>query len=201
MKIRATCFHSPYGAPVKHRMTIRMNRISVIGTSGSGKTAFANKFAGILRIPHVEPDALHWEADWVPAHREVFRSRVREAVGSERWVVDGNYSKSARDLVWGRADTIVWLDFSFTVTIGRVLRRTIYRLATGEKRCNGNREKVGLALSRDSILLWALQRYKRHRMEYPLLLATQEQRGARIVRLHSPKEADRWLMRLAPASD
>jgi adenylate kinase family enzyme len=178
-----------------------MNRISVIGTSGSGKTTFADKLAGILHIPHVELDALHWEADWVPAHREVFRSRVREAVGAERWVVDGNYGNSARDLVWERADTIVWLDFSFTVTISRILRRTIYRLMTGEERCNGNRERVGLALSRDSVILWALQSYKRHGMEHPLLLAAQEQRGARTVRLHSPKEADRWLMRLAPPSD
>ena len=201
MKIRATCFHSPHGAPFKHRMTIHMNRISVIGTSGSGKTAFADKLARILHIPHVELDALHWEADWIPAHREVFRSRVREAVGAERWVVDGNYSKSARDLVWERADTIVWLDFSFTIIIGRLLRRTIYRLVTGEKCCNGNRERLGLALSRDSIILWALQSYKRHRLEYPLLLAAQEQRGAQTVRLHSPKEADRWLTRLAPASD
>jgi adenylate kinase family enzyme len=201
MKIRATCFHSPHGSPVKHRMTIRMNRISVIGTSGSGKSIFADKLARILHIPHVEPDALHWEADWIPAHRDVFRSRVREAVGAERWVVDGNYSKSARDLVWERADTIVWLDFSFTVTLGRVLRRTIYRLVRGEECCNGNHERLGAALSRDSVIMWTLQSYKRHRMEYPLLLATQEQRGARTVRLHSPKEADRWLRRLAPASD
>ncbi len=201
MKIRATCFHSPHGAPVKHRMAIRMNRISVIGTSGSGKTTFANKLARILRMPHVELDALHWEADWVPARRDVFRSRVREAVGAERWVVDGNYSKSARDLVWERADTVVWLDFSFTVTIGRALRRTIYRLVTGEECCNGNRERVGMAISRDSIILWVLQSYKRHRLEYPLLLATQEHRGARTVRLRSPKEADRWLMRLPPAGD
>jgi gluconate kinase len=152
MKIRATCFHSPHGAPVKHRMTIRMNRISVIGTSGSGKSRFADKLARILHIPHVELDALHWEADWIPAHRDVFRSRVREAVGAERWVVDGNYSKSARDLVWERADTIVWLDFSFTVTLGRVLRRTIYRLVTGEECCNGNHERLGAALSRDSVI-------------------------------------------------
>ena len=143
MKIRAPCFHNPYGAPVKHRAPIRMNRISVIGTSGSGKTTFANKLAEILRIPHVELDALHWEADWRPAPRDVFRSRARDAVGAERWVVDGNYSTSARDLVWERADTIVWLDFSFTVTLGRALRRTIYRLAPGEECCNGNREKMG----------------------------------------------------------
>jgi len=201
MKIRVTCFHSPCGAPVKRRMTIRMNRISVIGTSGSGKTTFADELAGILRIPHVELDTLYWEADWEPAPRDLFRSRVREAVGAERWVVDGNYSQSARDLVWERADTIVWLDFSFTVTFGRVLRRTIYRLASGVECCNGNRERLGAALSRDSVIMWTLQSYKRHRMEYPLLLAVQEQQGAQTVRLHSPGEADRWLTRLASAGD
>jgi adenylate kinase family enzyme len=182
-------------------MTIRMNRISVIGTSGSGKTTFADKLAGILRIPHVELDTLYWEADWEPAPRDVFRSRVREAVRTERWVVDGNYSTSARDLVWERADTIVWLDFSFTVTLGRVLRRTIYRLVTGEECCNGNRERLGAAFSRDSVIMWTLQSYKRHRVEYPLLLAVQEQRGAQTVRLHSPREANRWLTRQASAGD
>ena len=201
MKIRATCFHSLHGAPVKYRMAIRMNRISVIGTSGSGKTMLANKLAGILRIPHVELDALYWEADWGPAPRDVFRSRVREAVGADRWVVDGNYSQNARDLVWERADTIVWLDFSFTVTLGRVLRRTICRLVTGEECCNGNRERLRAAFSRDSIIIWTFQSYKRHRMEYPLLLAAQEQQGAQTVRLHSPREANRWLTRQASAGD
>ena len=170
-----------------------MNRVSVIGTSGSGKTTFAKKLAGILRIPHVELDVLHWEADWEPAPRDVFRSRVREAIRADRWVIDGNYSKSARDLVWERADTIVWLDFSFTVTLGRLLRRTIYRLVTGEECCNGNHERLREALSRDSIILWALQTYKRHRVEYPLLLVVQEQRGAQTIRLHSPRKADQWL--------
>lgn len=178
-----------------------MNCISVIGTSGSGETTFANKLAGILRIPHVELDALHWEADWRPAPRDVFRSRAPGAVGSERWVVGGNYSKSARDMVWERADTIVWLDFSFTVTLGRALRRTICRLLTGEECCNGNRERFGTALSRDSVIMWTLQSYKRHRVEYPLLLEVQEQRGAQAIRLHSPMEANRWLTRLASAGD
>ena len=80
-----------------------MNRISDIGTSGSGKTAFASKLAGILRIPHIELDTLYWEVDWEPTPRDVFRSRVLEAVGADRWVVDGNYSQSARlDLGAGR---------------------------------------------------------------------------------------------------
>jgi adenylate kinase family enzyme len=37
-----------------------MNRIAVIGVTGSGKTTFANQLAQILLVPHVELDALHW---------------------------------------------------------------------------------------------------------------------------------------------
>lgn len=118
-----------------------MKRISVVGTSGSGKTTFAGKLAEILSVPHIELDALHWEADWVEAANEVFRSRVREAARADRWVIDGNYSSRARDLVWERADTVVWLDYSFPVIFSRVVGRTFRRLVSGEECCNGNRER------------------------------------------------------------
>lgn len=175
----------------------RMNRISVVGTSGAGKTTFAARLAGILRVPHVELDALHWEADWVEAQTEVFRSRVREAISADCWVVDGNYSKRARDLVWKRADTVIWLDFSFPVILSRVVRRTFRRLVLREECCNGNKEKWNLTFSRDSIIMWALQSYKRHREDYPPLLRSLEQRGVQTITLRSPKEADRWLAQLA----
>ncbi len=170
-----------------------MNRISVVGTSGSGKTAFAGKLAGILRIPHIELDALSWEANWTPAPDAVFRSRVREAISADRWVVDGNYGKQARDLVWERVDTVVWLDYSLPVILTRLVRRTFRRLVLKEECCNGNREELRRAFSRESIILWALQTYKRHRVEYPPLLRALQKRGIRTIRLHTPKEANRWL--------
>jgi adenylate kinase family enzyme len=173
-----------------------MNRISVVGTSGSGKTTFAGKLAKVLGIPHIELDALHWESGWTPAPRDVFRSRVREAVGAACWVVDGNYGNDAQDLVWERVDTVVWLNYSFPVTIYRIVSRTLIRLVTREKCCNGNRESWRLALSRDSIIWWALRTYHRRRAEYPARLATVEQRDAQIIRPHSPREADRWLASL-----
>ena len=178
-------------------MTIHMNRISVVGTSGSGKTTFAGKLSIILSIPHVELDALHWGANWTPIPRDIFRSRLLEEINADRWVVDGNYSNSARDLIWDRADTYVWLDFSLAVVLYRIVRRTVRRIVTGEECCNGNREKLRKALSRDSVILWALQTYNRRRAEYPSALAAMEQRGAQIIRLRSPKEADRWLSRLS----
>jgi adenylate kinase family enzyme len=182
-------------------MAIRMNRISFIGTSGSGKTMFAGKLSEILRIPHVELDSLRWEANWTPVHKDIFRSRVCEAISSDRWVVDGNYGKEARDLIWERVDTVFWLNYSLPVILYRVVRRTLRLIISGEESCNGNRESLRHAVSRDSIILWALQTYKRRRREYPSLLEVLEQRGTRTIKLHSPKDADRWLTQVASAGD
>src|SRR5205809_1832315 len=85
-------------------------RVVVVGTTGSGKTTLAGRLAQRLGVPHVELDALHWEANWVEAGDEVFRERAARALTGSAWVVDGNYSK-VRDIVWGRADMVVWLDY------------------------------------------------------------------------------------------
>ncbi|HET7377987.1 MAG TPA: AAA family ATPase, partial [Anaerolineae bacterium] len=84
-----------------------MDRIAVIGVTGSGKTTFARNLAQHIDGVHIELDALHWEANWIEAPDEIFRERVEQATQTERWTTDGNYSK-VRDIVWGRADTIVW---------------------------------------------------------------------------------------------
>ena len=73
-------------------------RISIVGTSGSGKTTLAQKIAKTCELPHVELDRLQWEPNWTAAPANVFQERVSQALQSDRWVVDGNYSK-VRDLV------------------------------------------------------------------------------------------------------
>ena len=130
-------------------------RISVVGTSGSGKTTLARQISQRLAIPHVELDALHHEPDWQEAPIDVFRKRVEQSLSSDSWVVDGNYSK-VRDIVWSRADTVVWLDYSLPVIMTRLLRRTWRRVVAQEELWSGNRETWRQTFSRDSILLWAL---------------------------------------------
>lgn len=173
-----------------------MRRIIVIGTTGSGKTTTARAIAARLGIPHVELDALNWGSNWTEAPREIFRQRVTEAVAGDTWVVDGNYSKS-RDIVWPRADTVVWLDLSLWVILWRLFRRTIARTLTREELWSGNRERLRTAfLSRDSIFVWALQTYGRRRRSYPLLLSRPEHAHLTIVRLRSPRAASSWLSAL-----
>lgn len=127
----------------------RLQRIVVVGVAGSGKTTLARQLARQLGLPHVELDALHWEANWTQAPLPIFRERVAQALSGDSWVTDGNYS-SVRDITWGRADTVVWLDYNLQTILTRLIWRTIRRSFTREELWNGNRESlVGSLLARD----------------------------------------------------
>lgn len=170
-------------------------RINVVGTSSVGKSTLAASIAALLQVPYVELDALHWEPNWTGAPQEVLRERLRTAIAGDGWVVDGNYAM-VRDLVWARAEAVVWLDLPLRTVLWRYLRRTVRRVSRREELWGGNRERLSMHLfSRDSLLWWILTTYRRRRREYPPLLAARPDLLA--VRLRSGRAADRWLADLA----
>lgn len=174
-------------------------RIIVVGTTGSGKTTLANQIAERLAIPHIEQDALNWGPDWTIRPDEEFQALVDEATRGDRWVIDGNYSRS-RDIIWPRADTVVWLDYSLALILWRLWWRTWRRFITREELWNGNRERLWEHfVTRDSLFLWALKTYHRRRREYPELLSRPENDHLTIVHFREPRQATRWLAQLVDA--
>jgi adenylate kinase family enzyme len=172
-------------------------RINVVGTTGSGKTTVAKAIAERLGFEHIELDGLFWKPDWGETPDDEFLPRVDEATRGERWVLDGNYSRT-RPIVWPRADTIVWLDYSFPRVFLQLLWRTIRRAIAREKLWSGCRERFRVSFfSRDSILLWCLKTYWRRRRNYPELFLRPEHKHLRLIRLRTPHEASAWLRRLA----
>lgn len=168
-------------------------RIAVVGTTGSGKTTLARQLARSLELKHVEIDALHWGPQWMPVPDDVFRQRVGDALQEESWVIDGNYRK-VRDIIWPQAETIVWLDYPLIVILWRLFRRAIRRTTTQELLWGTNRETWrGQFFSRDSLFVWALQTYKRHRQEYPEFFARPEHAHLRVVHLRSVRQTKKWL--------
>lgn len=173
-------------------------RVVVVGVTGSGKTTLAQAVARRLGLPHIELDALFWGPNWTPSPREAFRARAAESLAGPAWVTDGNYS-SLRDLIWPRAQALIWLDFSLPVVMWRLARRTAQRVARGTVLWNGNRERLAHQLNRESLFLWALKTHPRHRRDYPALLALPEHAHLQVARLRSPRAAEVWLRQL-PAS-
>src|SRR5262245_55171283 len=106
-----------------------MRRISVVGNSGSGKTTLSRAIARQLRIQHFELDAIHHQQNWQPLPVDLFRRQVDVLTARPAWVVDGNYGE-IRDLVWTRADTVIWMDLPLPAVLLRVARRSVWRART-----------------------------------------------------------------------
>jgi len=146
-----------------------------------------------LHVPHIELDALHWGPGWEALPTETFRDAVAEALSGEAWTTDGNYSK-ARDITWGRADTLVWLDYAFPVIIGRLITRTLRRVVTREVLWNDNQETwQGAFFDRDSLFLWAIKTHARRRRQTPQRLQDPAYQHLTVIHLRSPRATRAWL--------
>jgi adenylate kinase family enzyme len=172
----------------------------VIGTTGFGKSTLAEKLARRLGLEFVELDALRWEKNWKSAPDDVFRQRVEAATRSPAWAVAGNYSL-VRDIVWPRAQAVIWLDYPFAVGLWRLVRRTVRRGIFREKLWNGTREPFIQNIkfwSDESIISWYFKTYGRRKHVYPQLLAQPEHAHLRVFHFRTPRETDAWLADLPP---
>lgn len=175
-----------------------MKRVAVIGGSATGKTTVSRELARRVGVPHVELDALHHDAGWQEAPAELLRERVEAALAAapDGWVVDGNYHGKLGVTVLERADTAIFLDLPFGLTVRRVLWRTLRRIVSREELWNGNRESLRSALSRESIVWWVIRHHGSHRTKWPERFAAVPQLD--VVRLNSPGEVAEFLESLEP---
>lgn len=147
-------------------------RIVVIGSSCAGKSTFARSLARVRGCPHIELDQLFWSADWQPKAAAEFRRQVAASADAECWVADGNDS-SARNVLWPRATTVVWLDVGLPRVLWRGIRRTLRRCLSRQELWHGNRESLRRTfLSRESLLLWIVTTFHRRRREFVQLRAS-----------------------------
>lgn len=173
-------------------------RIYVVGTSGSGKTMLASRLADQLGLEHTQLDALYWGPAWTESPRANFEERAQEAAGRESWVIDGAH-RAAMPAVWARADCIVWLDYPLRTVLGRIIRRSVRRVIRKEELWHGNLERFRRVVGRRSPILWAVRTHLSLRREIARRQTADPTRW--LIRLRSPREAERWLRDAALASD
>ncbi len=172
-------------------------RICVVGTTGSGKSTMAEALAQSLHIPHIELDAIHWEPGWKEADRESTRARVRIISCNENWVIDGNYG-FLRDILWPRAEAVVWLDYPLPLIFWRLWRRTWKRVLTKEVLWGTNTERLAEQFfTKDSLFLWALKTYGKHKKQYATLPNLPEFAHIKVYRINTQRQAERFINALA----
>ena len=172
-------------------------RILILGRTGSGKTMLARELAAALHVPHIELDSLYFGPEFSTAPLPLLRERTSAAIAGDRWVTDGN-KRAVRDLVWPRADTIVWLDYNFGVSLWRLAKRARRRTSVLKAQAAETGRKTGLPrqfLAAARGVLTALRSHAGQRREYPRLFAEPANQHLAVVRLRSPRATRRWLAR------
>ncbi len=175
---------------------MKLNRnINVIGTSASGKSTFSKVLAEKLNVRYIEMDALFWKPNWQESNNSEFLKKLKDATFEDDWVLDGNYSRTA-SLKWAKANTVIWLDYSFSRTVFQALKRAIKRILTKQEIWpnTGNIETFRTTFfSRKSIILWTLQNYHSNRTKYADIMQSDTYSHIRFVQLDSPKQAEEFI--------
>jgi adenylate kinase family enzyme len=170
-------------------------RISVVGTSGSGKSTMAEHLATQLSVPYIELDAINWQAGWrdLQTHDpEEFKRRTAAATAGDAWVIAGNYSL-VRPIYWQRVTHMVWLDYDRPVVMRRVLWRSLVRAADGKELWpgTGNRERFSQwFMDKDHPIRWAWRTHALNRARCTAMASDPANAHLKVVRLRHPREAD-----------
>ncbi len=135
-----------------------VNRIVVVGGTGSGKTTLATALSARLGHTHIELDGLWWQQDWAHVAPEELAHTLRASLANlDNWVVDGNYLDQIDGaLLWQEADTLVWLDLPRHICYRRAVFRTVRRILTRAPLWNGNRQNIAVLSPQSLIALWRL---------------------------------------------
>lgn len=164
-----------------------MRRVLVIGSSGSGKSTFAQTLGERAGLPVVHLDRLYWRPGWVPAPEPEFDAAVEAEIARDAWVLDGNYSRTLAFRV-AAADTIVFLDRTRASCFARVIRRRFsYVGRTRVSMTPGCPERISWEL------LGFIWRYPKKRPGRFALLAAFATKGGQSVVLRSDEEARAFL--------
>ena len=157
------------------------NRILILGCSGSGKSTFARALAAKTGLPLVHLDNVWWRADGTHIPREDFDRALDEILQGEKWIMDGDYSRTYEVRVRA-ADTVIFLDYPEEVCMAGI------RARVGKPRPDIPWTESTL----DPELVAQVQNYARDNRPHILSLLQKYPEKQALI-FTSRQETDRWL--------
>ncbi len=140
-------------------------------------------------------DQIFWESNWTEPSDEVFFPRLKDALKSESWVLDGNYQRT-QAIKWEKIDQVIWLDYSFARTLKQSVLRSFTRALRKSELWpgTGNRESFYRSFfSKQSVLLWMMQTHAKNRERYQATLNDPAYGHIKFLHIKSPQEAQDFL--------
>jgi DNA polymerase III delta prime subunit len=172
--------------------------ILIVGPPGAGKTTFAKEISERFGYEFLDIDELRHGPNWTV--RPEFDQDVERLTLRKAWVADSAAYASVADLLWSRAELVIFLDLSRGILIRRLVSRTARRLIGRTALWNGNRESLRRAFSRNHPIAKVWFDYEFRRRE--IIKRAAPRANGEFLRLNSSRQVksclDIFMGRRAP---
>lgn len=120
-----------------------MNRICIIGGSGTGKTTLAKNLGKQLNLPVYYIDGIHHLENWRIRNKDERDKIILEKTDEDKWIIDGTYSSTLKQRL-EKSDCAIYLDYSTMAQIKGILGRYIKNHGKEKEEIPGCKEKMSL---------------------------------------------------------
>jgi adenylate kinase family enzyme len=165
-----------------------MNKVLILGCSGSGKSTFSNQLSKVENLPVIHLDSLYWKPGWIASTEIEWNQIIEEIVRKDKYIMDGNYSQTLT-IRMKDADTIFFFDFSRYLCIYRAIKRRIINHGkTRNDMAEGCIEKIDL-----EFIKWIWNFKKRSR--YKILKELKEvEAQKKVIIFKKPRDVKNYIM-------
>ncbi len=102
--------------------TDKMQKVIVIGCSGSGKSTFSKKLRDRSGLPLYHLDLIYWREDGTVLDKDELDIRLDGIISEDSWIIDGNYSRTMEKRM-AACDTVFFFDIPTEDCIAGVRKR------------------------------------------------------------------------------
>jgi adenylate kinase family enzyme len=164
------------------------NKIMIVGSVASGKSTLARKITDITHIPTIFVDTILWKSNWVYIGDEAALEELDTLSQRDSWIIEGYVAPKIKDLLFHRADTILFLEYPRLITLFQYIKRWWQHRKNPRPELNGNTEKF-----RFKLIKRILQKEESSQLNKTL---ERNEFKNKVIKLTSPKETIEFLKNL-----